>query len=672
MKRAALLLTLISLLLAVSSMTTMAQVIIVPPTSTPTTPPRDSDGDGLPDTIDQCPLESGPTATFGCPERTPEPPPSGDPNQPPSGDPNQPPVGVTPSAPPRFVPPMLPDGCFITPSQENRVNVRRAPSMDSEIIGSLLPGVVYPALGYVVNGADVWMQVLEYVGGDGATFGYSAQSVLMTSLFCPEIPGVNDSTADDFASNPLDQPTLCFMSVGYDANYWGSGFDPALSDESTVYAAFYFAANPGDPILEGTPVWGVISIDGYNELPPESPYFFQNPDNAFAVASDQALIDAAISGGVSAASPLAFPNPNGGVMAVNGTIFYRLSDPDHVGTCGPIVAIDDLVIAGDAPEPQAIQCFTRPGTTIVESCWCESGDSDCVDFLVSICYGGGAYVDAGPDMTACWFDPASSAANFDDLVSVPDDGIEELECATRPGTTIVEACWCPTSDGACVEVLTSICYGAGAYIESGPDTTACWYEPMASPNAEFERCIVSTLDHAVTVLAWARVDGVSPFDGRFLVARDLTTDNCAPNTLRSVRHLIDFCQDEFGLWWVDVTNPSDPFDVHGLDGGTCGNSFDEIPATSRPVGAVRLVSRLPQPGIDDLAPNMDALDCDANGVIDTFQTPMPECAVARNADKETAAWWRQVLDLTCPGGWIMATEIDEDGKEIVTDALCDD
>lgn len=41
-------------------------------------------------------------------------------------------------------------------------------------------------------------------------------------------------------------------------------------------------------------------------------------------------------------------------------------------------------------------------------------------------------------------------------------------------------------------------------------------------------------------------------------------------------------------------------------------------------------------------------------------------------NKETPAWWEQVLDLTCPGGWIMALDIDEDGEEVVTDVACDD
>lgn len=564
MKRSALILFAL-LLLTFGSTAAGAQNIIVVPTATPT-PTRDSDGDGLPDPIDQCPLEVGPTVTFGCPPVTPEPP--GNPNpQPNPVDPNNP-SGEQPPAttvtPPSFVPPVLPDGCYVTPSRDGRVNVRRAPSMDSEIIGSLSPGVIYAALGYVVNGAEAWMQILEYVGSDGVTLGYSARSVLMTTTFCPEIPRDNStggSAVDGFSSNPLDRPTLCYMSVGYDANYWGSSFDPALSDESSVYAAFYFEAAPGEPIPAGTPIWGVILMHGYNELPPDSPYFFQDPDHAVAAVSDQSVIDAAISGGVSAASPLAFPTPNGGVVAANGTMFYRLSDAEHVGNCGPIVAIDDLTTVRDTGEPQAIQCFTRPGTTLVESCWCESADSDCVDFLVSICYGGGAYVDAGPDMTACWFDPASSAANFDDLMS-------------------------------------------------------------------------------------------------------------NPPTLRSVRHLINFCQDEDGVWWVDVPNPSDPFDVHGLDGGTCGSSFDQMPNTSRPIGAVRLIARLPQPGIDDLAANIAPVDCDANGVLDPFQTPTPNCQLPR--DKETAAWWQQVLDMTCPAGWIMATEIDEDGEEIVTDAVCDD
>lgn len=116
--------------------------------------------------------------------------------------------------------------------------------------------------------------------------------------------------------------------------------------------------------------------------------------------------------------------------------------------------------------------------------------------------------------------------------SVSGHAASGMQCGVRPGTTIVQACWCPTNDSACVEQLVAICFGGSAYIEQGPDTTACWYENQAGINdlaALGADCETRGLNHAVTVLAWARVDGVSPlnsspFNGRFLAARDLLRD----------------------------------------------------------------------------------------------------------------------------------------------------
>ncbi|MFN8529807.1 MAG: hypothetical protein U0670_14475 [Anaerolineae bacterium] len=552
-------------LFALSSATlTLGQGFTTLPTATPNS---DTDGDGLPNTRDLCPTEPGPRENNGCPQTFP--PPNAPPDNPPpnnlppaSGGDNPQPSGDVVNQPPFNPPSLPPDQCSVTPARDNRVNVRRSPSMDAEVLGVLMPGLVYPALGYVVNNAEVWMQLTNYEGSDG-TVGYAAQSVVMSSSFCPRIDITMGDAADGFTSNPPDQPDLCYLSVGYDPAFWGSDYDAQLGDDPIVYAAFYFERQPGQPIFEGTPVWGVVSMDGYHELPPDSPLYFQDPDHAVAVASDQSDIDAAVSGGLGTAFNMAYPNPNGGVQAANGTIFYRLSDPEHVGNCGPIVAIDDLVSRpeDDGGDPQALQCFTHPGTTIVESCWCQTSDSACVDFLTSICYGGGAYVESGPDMTACWYEPAPAAA------------------ANRPGRLIL-----------------AVSYQLG-----------------------------------------------------------------------------QVCEDDLSVWWIDLPRPTnDPFVLHDLGHGNCNDGFDQLPSMSRPSGAARMIARLPRPGINNLTGEASIADCDANGEIDAFQTPTPDCMLTRNADKEHVSWWQQVLDLTCPGGWIMATEIDADGDEVVTDATCDD
>lgn len=569
MRRAVILILFLFALLAWGSATlTVGQgVIIVLPTATPN---HDSDGDGLPDTRDQCPTQAGPIDNNGCPQTFPQPNPNPSDNNPPvdplppaSGGDNTQPSGESVNPPP-FVPPALPtDRCVITPAVDNRINVRRSPSMDGEIIGRLLPGVVYDALGYVVSNGEVWMQLTSYEGSDG-TVGYAAKSVVLSSVFCPQIETTPGGAAGGFTALPPADPTLCYLSVGYDPAFWGSAYDAQLGNDPVVYAAFYFERQPGQPIFAGTPVWGVITMNGFNMLPPESPLFFQDTDHAVAAASEQSDISAAINGGVGIATNMAFPNPNGGVQAANGTTFYRLSDADHIGNCGPIVAIDDLVSSPDSgnPNPQALQCFTHPGTTIVDSCWCETGDSACVNTLTSICYGGGAYVDSGPDMTACWYDPPPTAS------------------VDNPG-----------------------------------------------------RLIMAVADD---VWRWS-------------------------------------CVDDLTVWWIDLHEPTnDPFAPHDLGDGHCIPGFDQLPQTSRPAGATRLLARLPSAGIGNLVGEPNIADCDANGMIDSFQNPTPDCTLTRNGDKEHASWWQQVLDLTCPGGWLMVTEIDADGDEIVTDAACDD
>ena len=386
-----------------------------PPADDPV-PATDTDGDGLPDSDDQCPTVAGPRENRGCPPADNPPP-----NEPPSSEP--------PSSVPPFTPPALPtDGCYVTPANGNQINVRKAPNMAGDILGFLLPGVVYAADGYVMNGVETWYVLSVYENSAGDT-GYAAGSVVQASA-CPERVPDDASTrpegADGFAGNPLPDVTLCYLSVGYDPAFYGSGYDAALGNESITYASFYFELEPGEPIQPGTPIWGVVSIDGYNELPPDSPLAFLNPDNAVAVASDPAVIAAAMNGGLAVAFDLAFPNPNGGIMAPNGTTFYRLSSPEHIGNCGPIVSIDDFASLPDDGVVQALQCFTQPGTTLVESCWCESSDSDCVDQLVDICWGGGAYIDAGPDMTACWW--VDVAPPSGDLVQA---GRSDIDPATR-------------------------------------------------------------------------------------------------------------------------------------------------------------------------------------------------------------------------------------------------
>ncbi|MBL8133163.1 MAG: hypothetical protein JNL42_14980 [Anaerolineae bacterium] len=351
MKRASLLrlLTLLMLLSLMGTQISVAQIIIVPPTATPA-PPADSDGDGLPDTRDRCPTVPGPLENMGCPVQNP---PNNPPEQPPVNNPPGESAPVTPEVitPPPFVPPTLPiDGCYVTPSANARVNVRSTADLNAAIIGSLLPGVIYAAEGYVMNGTDVWFRLSNYQGSSG-TPGYSSRSVLLHTN-CPPLPGDaagGQLGVEGLVGNPPDQPILCHLSVGFDAATWGG-------EDSAVYGAFWFAAEAGTPIAVGTPVWGVIFLDAFLTLP-DSFLQFHDADSAVAVASSQANVQAAAAAGIGDAANMGWPTANGGIS--NGvTTLYRLSDDDNSGACGPIVGLDGLVSVG-GNLPGSGSCLVR-------------------------------------------------------------------------------------------------------------------------------------------------------------------------------------------------------------------------------------------------------------------------------------------------------------------------
>jgi hypothetical protein len=240
-------------------------------------PPADSDGDGLPDSNDQCPNQAGPRENGGCPVvviATPVPPPSNDvPDQPPA-DPNPPgesagnpgdvaPVPLQPTVPPivptslplppQFQPPLLPvEGCYVTAASNNNINVRQMPDLSAAVLGWLSPGVVYEAMGYVVNGDQAWFMLSTYESYAG-DMGYSARSVLLTTGDCPQIapPLVLDeqptwerpivrrsvdgfATSEDngTASYEPDQADIDAMTADCGEDNWGYVFD---DDELTGY-----------------------------------------------------------------------------------------------------------------------------------------------------------------------------------------------------------------------------------------------------------------------------------------------------------------------------------------------------------------------------------------------------------------------------------------------------
>jgi hypothetical protein len=454
-------------------------------------PPTDSDGDGLPDSDDQCPNQAGPRENGGCPVTviaTLVPPPSGDvPDQPPAdprppGEPTGNPGDLAPSPllptatltppPPPFQPPLLPiDGCYVTPASSNSVNVRKAPEMGAETIGSLMPGVVYEAQGVLTNGSgETWYQLVNYQGSTG-TPGFSAGIVLNATVDCAEIDlpgnGTIPNSMEDFVEVSV---SLCDMSVGWDAPTWSTS-EP--QGESVVDMALWFAAEPGAEIPAGTNALGVIYLRGGVDLP--------DAENIVAVMTDPVVLDAALNSD----TPVDYGYPAAAHGVQSGEIiFYRLTDDigqvgDGTGNCGPIVAdIDGFAsTAGSGPFWDEPTCYYDQNGGL-QVCGCPASDGECLAVLITECTILGGQLDLGPENSACWYDeritPEPSVADLvletpvpgvvvdDFAVSTPDVGILEgrPQCDEN-----FESCSCSVTDYTCITELVAGCQGEGDQIE---------------------------------------------------------------------------------------------------------------------------------------------------------------------------------------------------------------
>lgn len=174
------------------------------PLPTPT-PFPDTDGDGIPDNVDQCPREAGPRDNRGCPVSVP--PPSdrdGDtvidevdncPDQPGPRENFGCPVANQPvptSAPqptrPAYRPAPPPDtqNCYATPASEITVNVREQPTTQGRVLRSLPPNTHLLVLDTTVNPqGQTWFQVQL---PDGLAF--VADSAVVVQGNCVNLPGV--------------------------------------------------------------------------------------------------------------------------------------------------------------------------------------------------------------------------------------------------------------------------------------------------------------------------------------------------------------------------------------------------------------------------------------------------------------------------------------------------
>lgn len=374
MKRTTLLILLLLLLVPAATNVIYAQdrpIIVVPPSE----PEKDKDGDGIPDSDDKCPSKAGPRTNRGCPEDdggSDDGNPSGDPSGgedpdrdgdglsdkddqcPDAGGPtwnggcpedepdrdDVPPSSPDPNDPPPFQPPALPDdACYVTPSINNNINVRKAANLGADIIGFLIPGVVYEAQGVATVGSEAWYALVTYEGSTG-TVGYASGTVVLATLDCPPVDEPVTGTspepaADDFAIPDDDPEVLCFLSVGFDAPTWAENPDMA----SIHYASFYFESEPGEPLPAGTQAWGVISVEDFITLPDSS--------NIIAVAPNPQVYEQALNSGTP--NIFNYPTLAGGIRSGDTTL-YRLTDdvgdPGSTdGNCGPIVGeIDDFAV----------------------------------------------------------------------------------------------------------------------------------------------------------------------------------------------------------------------------------------------------------------------------------------------------------------------------------------
>jgi len=219
------------------------------PLPTPT-PPPDRDGDGLPDSVDRCPSEPGPRENNGCPVQVPTPSDrDGDtvtddvdqcPDQPgprenfgcPVRD--QPtatsaPLPATsaplPTRPPyRPAPPPDTQNCYATPATETNVNVREQPTTQGRVVRSLTPNAHLLVLDTAFDPqGQTWFQVQLPEGG----LAFVADVAVEVQGSCANLPGV--TLVPQGGSLP---PSLCFI----DPSKVAGNLSAAALDDYTVIA----------------------------------------------------------------------------------------------------------------------------------------------------------------------------------------------------------------------------------------------------------------------------------------------------------------------------------------------------------------------------------------------------------------------------------------------------
>lgn len=219
---------------------------------------------------------------------------------------------------------------FITLADaENVFAIAPDPALYETAVNSGYGGTYnWPTLNGGIQSAD---QKLWRLTGDVDIPGACGEIVGTIDDFTPVPRPQPPVDIDDLQSPDIDRPTLCHLTVGYDAPTWSENY-PEM--DSVPYATFYFEWAPGLPMPAGLPIWGVAWVADYINL--------ADANNVVSIAPDPALYETAVNSGYG--GTYNWPTPtHGGVQSLDQKL-WRLTTDTNPGSCGPIIGLDDITI----------------------------------------------------------------------------------------------------------------------------------------------------------------------------------------------------------------------------------------------------------------------------------------------------------------------------------------